>query len=294
MDLKGSALVLEGGGLRGVYTSGVLRLFMDRGIFFPYVIGVSMGACNAANYISRQPERNRIVNTRYVNDSRYLSYRRLLTGGELFGMDFIFDTIPNSLVPFDFETFRGSDVKCVTVVTDCTTGEALYFEKDELGENYLSVLRASTCLPFIAKPVRFNGRVLMDGGLADSVPIRRSIGDGNRRHVLILTRPKGYRKKASRTGGIARIRYPRLPGLSEALARRHTGYNETMDFIDELELKGEAFVIRPSSDLPVGRIERRKDKLYAAYDRGYQDAAQSCDGLYRYLGQEPSPARCPD
>ncbi|MBW2560481.1 MAG: patatin family protein [Deltaproteobacteria bacterium] len=284
MDLKSSALVLEGGGLRGVYTSGVLRLFMDRGLFFPYVIGVSMGACNAANYVSRQPERNRIVNTRYVNDSRYLSYLRLLAGGELFGMDFIFDTIPNSLVPFDYETFRGSDVKCVTVVTNCTTGEARYFEKGELGEDYLSVLQASTCLPFIAKPVRFNGLVLMDGGISDPVPIRKSISDGNTRHVLILTRPKGYRKSPSRIGGgIARIRYPHLPGLSEALASRHTGYNEVMDLVDEMEQNGEVFVIRPRSDLSVGRIERNKSKLYSAYDQGYQDAAQSFDELYRYL-----------
>ncbi len=285
MDLKNSALVLEGGGLRGIYTSGVLRLFTDKGIFFPYVIGVSMGACNAANYVSRQPERNRIVNTRYVNDSRYLSYLRLLTGGELFGMDFIFDTIPNSLVPFDYETFRGSDVKCVTVVTDCSNGEALYFEKTELGEDYLTVLQASTCLPFIAKPVRFNGLVLMDGGLSDPVPIRKSIGDGNTTQVIILTRPKGYRKKPSRIGGLARIRYPRFPALSEALARRHTGYNETMDFIDDMEQSGEAFVIRPRSDLPVGRIERSKNRLYAAYDQGYQDAAQSFDELFRYLKQ---------
>jgi len=283
MDLNGSALILEGGGLRGVYTSGVLRLFMDRGLFFPYVIGVSMGACNAANYVSDQPERNRIVNTRYVNDSRYLSYRRLLRGGDLFGMDFIFDTIPNVLVPFDYETFSKSKTRCITVVTDCTTGQPIYFEKDDLGDDYLLVLQASTCLPFIAKPVRYNGLVLMDGGISDSIPIRKSISDGNTRHVLILTRPQGYRKKPSPTGKLARIRYPRLPGLSETLARRHAAYNETTDLIDKMERKGSVFVIRPRSDLPAGRIERNKDKLYATYDRGYQDAAQAYDGLCRYL-----------
>ncbi|MBN2398235.1 MAG: patatin family protein [Deltaproteobacteria bacterium] len=283
MDLEGSSLVLEGGGLRGVYTSGVLRLFTDRGLFFPYVIGVSMGACNAANYVSRQPERNRIVNIRYVNDSRYLSYLRLLTGGELFGMDFIFDTIPNSLVPFDYETFRGSAVTCVTVVTDCVTGKALYFEKSELDENYLTVLRASTCLPFIAKPIRFNGLMLMDGGLADSVPIQKSIDDGNTRHVLVLTRPKGYRKKPSPLGRIARLRHPGLPGVSEALARRHAAYNGTMDLVDEMERRGDAFVIRPRSGLPAGRIERDKDRLYETYDQGYRDASRSYDSLCRYL-----------
>lgn len=207
MDLGNGALILEGGGLRGIYTSGVLRFFMDRGIFFPYVIGVSMGACNAANYVSRQPERNRIVNTRYVNDGRYLSYWRLLTKGELFGMDFIFDTIPNSLVPFDFETFMASDVRCITTVIDCETGEALYYEKNEVGKDYFKVLRASTSLPFMAKPIYYKGRVLMDGGLADSIPIQKSLSDGNSRHVLVLTRPKGYRKKRAHFVRLAYLRY---------------------------------------------------------------------------------------
>ena len=283
MDLKGSGLILEGGGLRGVYTSGVLRFFMDKGLFFPYVIGVSMGACNAANYVSRQPERNRIVNIRYVNDSRYLSYLRLLAGGELFGMDFIFDTIPHSLVPFDYETFRNSEVRCITVATDCVTGEALYFEKNALGEEYLPVLRASTCIPFISRPVRFNGLILMDGGISDSVPIGKSIRDGNTKHVLILTRPKGYRKKPSPLSRIARLRYPRFPGLSHALGRRHAEYNETMDCIDRMEHKGEAFIIRPRSYLPVGRIERSKVKLYTTYDQGYEDAEKAFERLTRYL-----------
>lgn len=283
MDLKNSALILEGGGLRGVYTSGVLRCFMDRGLFFPYVIGVSMGACNAANYVSRQPERNRIVNISFVNDSRYLSYLRLLAGGELFGMKFIFDTIPNSLVLFDYQTFRESDVKCVIVVTECKTGKPLYFEKSELGEGYFSILQASTCLPFVSKPVRYKGQFLMDGGLSDSIPIRKSIGDGNRKNVLILTQPKGYRKKMLKFNGFARMRYPRFPGLCEALANRYIRYNETMDFIDTLEQQDDVFIIRPRSALPARRIERNKNKLYATYDQGYQDASESYEGLSRYL-----------
>lgn len=194
MDLEHGALVLEGGGLRGIYTSGVLRCFMDKGIFFPYVIGVSMGACNAANYVSRQPERNRIVSIRYVNDARYLSYSRLLIRGELFGMKFIFDTLPRSLVPFDFTTFMENDVKCITVVTDCETGEALYYEKKELGEDYLKVLQASNSLPFVAKPVHYKGRILMDGGLSDSVPIRKSVDDGNEKTSLFLLARKAIGK----------------------------------------------------------------------------------------------------
>jgi predicted patatin/cPLA2 family phospholipase len=283
MDLKQGALVLEGGGLRGVYTSGVLRFFMGKGIYFPYVIGVSMGACNAANYVSRQPERNRIVCIRYVNDPRYISYSRLLMRGELFGMKFIFDTLPRSLVPFDFKTFMDNDVKCLTVVTDCETGETLYYDKKELGEDYLKILQASNSLPFVAKPVHYERRTLMDGGLTDAVPIRKSIDDGNTRNVLILTRPKGYRKKQPRFIRFAAMRYSRYKGLCEALASRHTRYNETMDFIDQLEQRGEVLVIRPRLALNVGRAERNKDKLYAAYDQGYSDAATCYVGLCSYL-----------
>jgi predicted patatin/cPLA2 family phospholipase len=283
MDLERSALILEGGGLRGIYTSGVLRFFMDRDIFFPYVIGVSMGACNAANYVSCQPERNRIVNTRYVNDSRYLSYLRLLTKGELFGMDFIFDTIPNSLVPFDYKTFMESDAKCFTTVIDCKTGEALYYEKKEVGEDYLKVLRASTSLPFMAKPIHYKGRVLMDGGLADSIPIRKSLNDGNRKHVLVLTRPKGYRKKPSHFVRLARLRYPNYQGLCGAITTRHMRYNETLDLVDALEQRGEVFVIQPRRDLNVGRAERNKDRLYATYDQGYADAFKHYVALSAFL-----------
>jgi predicted patatin/cPLA2 family phospholipase len=285
MDFEGGALILEGGGLRGIYTSGVLRFFMDKGIFFPYVIGVSMGACNAANYVSRQPERNRIVIIRYVNDARYISYARLLIRGELFGMKFIFDTLPRSLVPFDFKTFMENDVKCITVVTNCETGEALYYEKNELGEDYLKVLQASNSLPFVAKPVHYNGLVLMDGGLSDAVPIKKSIDDGNEKNVLILTRPKGYRKKRPRFLRFASLRYPRYKGLLNALASRHVTYNETMDFIDHLEQQGRVYVIRPRFALDVGRAERDKDKLYAAYDQGYSDASACETGLIRFLNK---------
>ena len=138
MNLERTALILEGGGMRGVYTAGVLRFFMDQNLYLPYVIGVSMGACNGANYVAHQPERNRIVNIRYVSDSRFISYRRLLLGGELFGMRFIFDTIPNALVPFDFETFLASKQRFIATVFDCQTGEAVYFDKVGLSKNDLT------------------------------------------------------------------------------------------------------------------------------------------------------------
>ena len=286
MDLRDTSLIIEGGGLRGVFASGALHYLMERGLRFPYVIGVSMGACNAANYVSWQIERNRIVNISFVNDPRYLSYLRLITRGELFGMDFIFDTIPNALVPFDYRTFRESDVRLITGVTDCRTGETLYYEKSEVGVDYLHILRASCSLPFMARPVQYRGRILMDGGISDSIPLGKSMEDGNTKHVLLLTRPRGYRKGPSPFAPLMYVRYPRLRGLCRAFARRYIKYNETMNLVERLEAEGRVFVIRPTEAIPVGRAERNQGKLYAAYDRGYDEASLSYDELCSYLVRE--------
>ncbi|MDR3200261.1 MAG: patatin family protein [Spirochaetales bacterium] len=283
LNLENAALVLEGGGLRGTFSSGVLRRFVDDKLYFAYVIGVSMGACNAANYVALQPERNRLVNTRYVKDSRYISYRRLFSGGDLFGMDFIFREIPGRLIPFDFETFLANPMRCVTVVSDCVTGEALYYEKSELGDDYLEVLKASSSLPFIAKAVPYKGRFLMDGGLADSIPVRRAAAEGWKKIVVILTRPKGYRKKPSRLPGFLLRGYRKFPGLLRNIENRYKDYNETMDYIEEREGRGEIFVIRPDVDPPAGRVERNVAKIYLTYDQGYAAACARFGGLLEYV-----------
>ncbi|MFC1494520.1 patatin family protein [Thermodesulfobacteriota bacterium] len=284
MDFEKTGLVLEGGGLRGVYTSGAIRFLMDKSISFPYVIGVSMGACNGANYISRQLDRNRIVNISFVNDSRYLSYKRLLFKGELFGMDFIFNTIPFSLVPFDQDTFFKNKAKYLIGVTDLKTGAPVYYEKDEFEDDYMEIFRATCSLPFVAKPVHYKERIIMDGGLADPVPIGKSMADGNKRNVLVLTRPGGYRKKFSPLHLLlARIGYPGFKGLHKNLANRHKRYNHAMDIIDELEKSGQALSIRPAEAIVAGRVERNKEKLYAAYNQGYEDASSCYEKLKSFL-----------
>jgi len=283
LKLENAALVLEGGGLRGAFSSGALRRFVDDKLYFAYVIGVSMGACNAANYVSLQPERNRIVNTRYIRDSRYISYRRLLFGGDLFGMNFIFDDLPNRLVPFDQKTFLENPMRCITGVTDCVTGQALYYDKNDLGGDYLVVLKASSSLPFIAKPVEYKGRFLMDGGLADSIPVRRAAEDGWKKRVVILTRPKAYRKKPSRLPGFLLMRYRKFPGLVRNLQTRYIHYNETVDYIEAAESRGEIFVIRPDAEPPAGRVERDPAKIHLAYDQGYAAASACFEKLLEYL-----------
>ncbi|MCX7708740.1 MAG: patatin family protein, partial [Clostridia bacterium] len=166
-------LVLEGGGMRGLYTAGVLECFLERGLYFNYVVGVSAGACNAASYISRQKGRNKIVNTRFVKDWRYLSLRNLLLKKSAFGMDFIFDEIPNKLVPFDFETFYKENCDFYVGATDCRTGKAVYFSKDEMKKDF-DALRASSSIPLLSPIVHINSMELLDGGVADPIPIRKS------------------------------------------------------------------------------------------------------------------------
>lgn len=283
MNLDKTALIVEGGGLRGVYAAGALRLFMERHLYVPYVIGVSSGACNSSNYISRQPERNRIVNIEYVKDSRYISFLRWLFKGELFGMHFLFDTLPNKLEPFDYDTFFKSKQRLLITVTDCMSGKALYFDHRTSPRGFLNILRASCSLPLASHPVRHEGMVLMDGGIADSVPINKSIVDGNQKHILILTQPKGYRKKPTSFARLVALRYRKFPGLCRAATNRHVMYNTTMDKIDDMEQNGEAFVIRPARKLIVGRFERNKDKLYKVYNLGYEDALKVWNQLCGYI-----------
>ncbi|SDB05584.1 Predicted phospholipase, patatin/cPLA2 family [Desulfonatronum thiosulfatophilum] len=281
-----AGLVLEGGGLRGVFTSGVLRRFVDEGLWFANIYGVSMGACSGANYVARQPERNRIVNISFVNDSRYLSWMRLLRGGDLFGMEFIFRTIPHFIVPFDYAVFRDSPITFFVGMTDCLTGEAVHVEKKEFAntvEGVDTVFQATASLPLIAKPIQYQGRMVMDGGIADAVPIRKSMAEGDAKRVIVLTQARGYRKKTNGFQLPWRIWYPDYPGLVRILTRRNHVYNETMDLIEEMEVRDEAFVIRPATTLGIGRICRTPKKLYDLYDIGYFEAQKRMEALREYL-----------
>lgn len=278
-------LVLEGGGMRGVYTAGLLDFFMEEGLYFPYVIGVSAGACNATSYISRQKGRNKIVNIDYIKDPRYISYRNLLKEKSLFGMDFIFDEIPNRLTPFDYDRFYSSEQRFVITTTDCHTGKPVYFEKHSCS-NILSVLRASSSLPFLAQPVEYEGFTLLDGGVSDPIPVKKSIEDGNLRNVIVLTRNKGYRKKPFKMKLLARKMYPDYECLVGSLFRRHEVYNETLDYIEKLESENKAFVFRPSSPIKVSRIEKDRKKLDSLYEMGYEDAKRSICKLKEWMDNE--------
>jgi predicted patatin/cPLA2 family phospholipase len=275
-------LVLEGGGMRGLYTCGVLEFFMDKDISFNYIIGVSAGACNAASYISKQKRRNLKVNTGFLNDWRYMSFRNLIWQRSFFGMDFIFKEIPDKLVKFDYQTFFSSKTKFLVGATDCNTGKAIYFTKDDFREGF-DALRASSSLPVLSPIVNFKGYELLDGGISDSIPIAKSIEDGNDKNIVILTRNKGYRKKPAKFGGFIKMKYRKYPLLVESILNRYKKYNETLDYIEELEEQGKVLVIRPLKKITVDRLERNPLKLQELFQNGYKDAENSYKNLEEFI-----------
>lgn len=282
-------LVLEGGGMRGAYTAGVLELFLDAGIAFPYVVAVSAGACQAASYLSRQKGRNKTVTIDYVNHPRYLSVWNLFRERSLFGMNLLFDELPHRLVPFDFDAFYENPAQFWAVTTDAVTGAPYYKEKTSTmpDRNMMDYIRASSSLPFVSPPVRADDRMLFDGGVADPIPLAKSMQDGNIKHVAVLTREAGYRKMQERTSQtrawLARRLYPRYPGLIDALMRRAEVYDASLDLAEESEERGDTLIIRPSRDLGVGRMTKDQRKLTALYELGYEDARAQLSAVEKLL-----------
>ncbi|HIS79597.1 MAG TPA: patatin family protein [Candidatus Caccousia stercoris] len=264
-----TGLVLEGGGLRGVFTAGVLDAFLDGNFHADYVIGVSAGAANGVSYVSGQRERGLRTNTDYLHDPRYMGLRSLLLHRSLFGMDFIFHEIPQHLDPFDYQAFQENPCEFWTGAIDIRTGETVYFGKEEIGDD-LEALRATTSLPLLSQPVAYRGRLLLDGGTADPIPVRRALADGCDRVVVVLTRERGYRKPAQSFRAVYRSAFRRYPAMIRALDTRHRIYNDTLDFLAGLECGGTAAVIAPATPPQVRRIERDRDKLLALYQEGLE------------------------
>ncbi|RKD33752.1 patatin-like phospholipase family protein [Thermohalobacter berrensis] len=283
--MKKLGLVLEGGGMRGVYTSGVLDYFMEKELYFPYVIGVSAGACNALSYLSRQKGRSRDINLTFADDPRYIDVKNVFKRENVFNLDFLFNDISKKLIPFDYERFEKAEEKFVVCCTDCNTGKPVYFDKDSCSDIFNAVM-ASSSLPFVNFPVKLEGKTLLDGGITDSIPIKKSIKDGNSRNVIILTRQKGYRKKPFRFRRLAKRFYPEYDKLVDAICNRYKGYNTTLDFIDRLENDRRAFVIRPSKPLKVKRTEKDKERLKEIYKLGYEDAEKLFDDMMNWIKEE--------
>lgn len=276
-------LVLEGGGMRGLYTCGVLEFFMEKDLYFKYVIGVSAGACNAASYISKQRGRNLKVNTGFLNNWRYMSFRNLIFKKSFFGMDFIFKEIPDNHVKFDYETFHKAQCEFLVGVTDCKTGEPLYFNKNDIKKYGFDILRASSSLPLLSPIVNLGEYELLDGGISNSIPIDKSINDGNDKNIIILTRNKGYRKSPPKFTNLIKMKYKKYPLLMETMMNRYKKYNETLEYIEELEESGKVMVIRSSKEIGVDRLERNPEKLNKLFQNGYEDAKNIYDRITEFI-----------
>ncbi|MBP5280959.1 MAG: patatin family protein [Lachnospiraceae bacterium] len=282
-----AGLVLEGGGMKGLYTAGVLDYFLDKNLDFSSVYGVSAGACNMCSYLSKQRGRARDVNTDYLGDKNYCSFWSLLTTGDLFNVDFCYKLIPDYLYPFDHEAYQKYQGKAYSVVTNIVTGQAEYLRVKD-SKRDMDMIQASASLPLMARNVRINDGLYLDGGIADAIPIARSIRDGNRKNVVVLTKEEGYvRKPTDRfTLALIKARYLKYPKVYELMAQRRENYNETMDYLYRQVENGQAYVIRPKHASKVGRIEKNRERLLELYQQGYDEAASHYEGLMEYLGKE--------
>lgn len=277
-------LVLEGGGMKGVYTAGVLEYFMEKDLYFKNCYGVSAGACNLCSYISKQRGRVHRVSLDYVQDKNYCSTQSLIKTGDLFNVEMCYNTIPNKLDPYDYKAAANYEGNAYAVVTNIRTGEPEYLPMREMHRDTIAV-RASSSLPLVSRNVKIGEEYYLDGGLADAVPIRRAIADGNKKNVVVLTKENGYVRRPMSKSQLAmiKLRYKDYPKVYELSADRHVRYNEMLRFLEQERKAGRAFVIRAKRPNSIGRIEKDKEKLEAFYQIGYHDAEECYDSLMRFL-----------
>lgn len=277
-----AGLVVEGGGMRGVYTAGVLDYFMEKNLYFDDCYGVSAGACHISSYVSKQIGRSIKVTLDYINDKRYCSVNSLIKTGDMFGVEMLYDLIPNKLELYDYDTFNKFKGNFYSVVTNCKTGKAEYIKIKDMKKDIIAV-RASSSLPLLSRIVEINGKEYLDGGITDSIPIKKSIKDGHKKNVVILTRDKTYRKSKPKFLSLLKFKYKKYPNLVKAIENRYKIYNETLDFLEEEKAKNKVFIIQPKLPVKISRIEKDKDKLKALYNQGYEDAKEIYEDLMKFL-----------
>ena len=264
-----TGLVLEGGGMRGVFTSGVLDAFMKHEVYFPYVVAVSAGACNGLSYMSHQPRRARWSNIDMLQKFDYISLKSLIVNGSIFDPEILYERFPNEFVPFDYDTYERNPCVFEVVTTNCKTGRAMYLSEKRDHQRLTQIVKASSSLPFVAQITVVDGIPMLDGGIVDSIPIVRAIDTGHQENVVVLTRNRGYRSSEPDIK-IPKFLYGEYPRLRVALSRRTEEYNKQLDLIERMEDWGEIIVIRPEKPLEVGRITEDVVKLERLYEEGFQ------------------------
>lgn len=272
---KNIGLVLEGGGMRGVFTSGVLDAFMKHELEFPYVVAVSAGACNGLSYISRQPRRARYSNIDMLQKYDYISLKSLLTQGSIFDPNILYERFPNEIVPFDYETYRANPTIYEMVTTNCLTGRAEYLSEKLDAQRMTAIVKASSSLPYVAQITYVDGIPMLDGGIVDSIPVVRAIDKGYSPNVVVLTRNRGYRSTEPDIK-VPKLFYGDYPRLRVALSRRVEEYNKQLDLIERMEDWGEVICIRPERQMEVDRLCRDVEKLETLYEEGFALGEKFC------------------
>lgn len=276
-------LVLEGGAMRGMYTAGVLDTFLDKDFWVDGIISVSAGALFGVNYPSRQKERAIRYNKKFISDKRYISFKSLVSTGNIVNKDFAFYEVPFKYDVFDNKTFKESDIDFYVAVTNLQTAQSEYVKLiDPLAQ--MEVLRATSAMPYVSRPVEIDGLPYLDGAIADSIPVEQMQKLGYDKIIVILTRTLDYRKSKPMTW-IAKWFYRRYPHFADAVNQRYAMYNQQVENVINLAEKGDIFVIRPSVDLKIKRIEKDPNKLQAMYELGIKDMQLQWKNLLDYLNR---------
>lgn len=278
-----ASLILEGGTFRPIFSAGVMDALLENNIFFPYCIGVSAGITNGFSYFSSQKGRNLEILEKYRNDKRYLGFRNFFKYKSLFGLDFVFDEIPNKLSPYNIDALTNYKGRVLVGVTNALTGKTEYLDGKKI-DNKNTMLRATCAIPLFFPAIKINEGYYYDGGLLDPIPIKKAIEDGNDKHLIILTRPKSYRKKLGKGNIVAaKIVSRKYPKLKDSFLTRHKLYNETVKFCEELEKQGKAIIIRPREDQAIESFEKDIEKLKKGYKDGYNMALERIDEIKSLL-----------
>ena len=275
-------LVLEGGGLRSLFSAGIMDVMMEHGVEFDGIIGVSAGATFGCNYKSRQPGRALRYNMRFRHDWRYISLRSWLLTGDLVGARFSYHTMPSELDIFDRQAYRDNPTAFYLVCTNVTTGQPVYRRIDEMDETAMEWLRASASMPVVSRPVPLEGEAYLDGGIADSIPLQFFQHEGYERCVVILTQPEGFRKKRTRLLPLLRLTV-RHKAIVQAMARRHEMYNAQLDYLAEQQRLGNILLIQPREPLRIGRTELKADKMQRVYDLGRATGEEYLPRIQEFL-----------
>ncbi len=279
-----TGLVLEGGAMRGMFTAGILDVMMEEKIRVDGMVGVSAGAAFACSYKSGQKGRTLRYNLKYAGDKRYCSLYSLITTGDLYGADFCYHRLPEELDVFDNEAFQNDPMEFYLVCTDVHTGEPVYHKCDTTDYNTMEWFRASASLPLVSRVVSVDGYQLMDGGIADSIPLAFFEDIGYEKNIVILTQPKAYRKAPNKAMPLVKLKMRKYPNMVARMEQRHLEYNSTLDAIAAREGDPNLLVLQPEEMLPIKRIEKDPAKLQRVYDMGRELAQKRLDEIRAFVG----------